>query len=435
MSTALSLKVVFIAHYFPPINSSGAKRVEAMSKYLAAARHTVSVITTRKSSADGAFSEAPPAGVNVIELDWLGRHSPSIEGGEHFEPMYGGAPSLKRRFKDLVMRLLGQLPDPRLPFALSFASPWLAARARTALSGADVVIGTSPPWPMLLAAAIAKRRFRIPCILDYRDHFSECHEMPGGRFAKWLEKKIDRRLVGSADHVVAISDPMAGYYRTMSDHVSTILNGYDHEILEAARARSRPGAPGIVTIRYMGIVSHGRVPHNFLKALVQLKESAPQKFEHLRVEFYGSASLVADALRDQYPSVASAFHFNSAVPYAMSLQLVIEADYLLFAETSSKATLSARGILTTKLFEYIGSGRPVLGDISTDTLAGSLLTESGGHHVVGDHVGVFLDALRQEAFFVRRPDEISAGVWKLSRQAQALQYADLAGQIARNSRI
>lgn len=431
MSGTASIRFIFLVHYFPPINSSGAKRAEAVSKYLVAAGHKVTVITTQKSSANGAFTEKPPPGVDVIELDWLGRNRASVERGDYFEPMYTGRPSLKRRFKDFVMNFWGQLPDPRLPFALSFACPWLASRARSALAEADVVVGSSPPWPMLLAAIISKRRFRIPCILDYRDHFSECHEMPGGRFAKWLEKKIDRLLVRNAEHVVAISVPMAGYYRTMSKRVSTILNGYDHEILDAARQKAQPGDGHFLTLRYMGIVSPGRVPHNILRALVQFKAMNLSNFEKLRIEYYGSAALVDEVIQHSYPSISSAFHFYAAVPYSMSLQLVVEADYLLFAETSSKATLSASGILTTKLFEYIGSGRPVLGDISVDTLAGSLLVESGAHHIVGDNVELFLDAFSQPDFFTRRPDEISGNVWKLSRQAQALQYADLATKVVR----
>lgn len=431
MSNTLPLRLVFITHYFPPVNSSGAKRVEAVSKYLVAAGHRVSVITTRKSSADGAFSESPPSGVEVIELNWMGRHAPSVEAGEYFEPMYTGAPSYKRRFKDWIMNIFGQLPDPRLPFALSFICPWLAAPARLALSSADVVVGSSPPWPMLLAAILSKRRFNIPCILDYRDHFSDCHEMPGGRFAKWLERKVDKILVSNADHIVAISGPMAGYYGTLSAHVSTIFNGYDHDILESARQKARTGDPDVVTIRYMGIVSPGRVPHNLLLALVKFKTRDPTNFEKIRLEFYGNASLVEETVRERYPSITSAFRFSSAVPYAMSLQLVVEADYLLFSETSSKATVSAQGILTTKLFEYIGSGRPVLGDIAVDTLAGSLLIETGGHHIVGDNAKVFLDALCRESFFIRGPGEISANVLKLSRQAQAHQYADLAEKVAR----
>ena len=104
---------------------------------------------------------------------------------------------------------------------------------------------------------------------------------------------------------------------------------------------------------------------------------------------------------------------------------------MLFCETSSKATISAQGILTTKLFEYIGSGRPVLADISSDTLAGSLLARCGSQHVVADEKDAFLAALRNDDFFLRKPDDVSEIASSLSRQAQAQQYAKLAVELVK----
>ena len=102
------MRFVFIAHYFPPVNSSGAKRVEALSKYLVAAGHDVTVITTSKTASDGAFTEVVPKGVKLIELSRFGFERPSHETGSAFQPMYTGKPSFNRRSKDWVMRQMGQ---------------------------------------------------------------------------------------------------------------------------------------------------------------------------------------------------------------------------------------------------------------------------------------------------------------------------------------
>lgn len=423
------MRFVFIVHYFPPVNSSGAKRVEAISKYLVLAGHEVTVITTSKTASDGAFTEEVPTGVKLIELNRFGLERQSQETGKDFQPMYSGKPSFNRRLKDWVMRKMGQLPDPRLPFSLAFLYPWLAKDAQDSLRLADVVIASSPPWPMLLAALIVKRRFGVPCILDYRDHFSECHEMPGGPTAKWFEKWIDRGLLSGADHVVTISEPMTSYYRTMTNRITTILNGFDHDILEAARKTAEVSTTSDIVIRYMGIVSPGRISHSFFQALEIFKDEQPVRFGRIRVEFFGNAALVEQVLRERYATIGSAFHFFQAVPYLTSLQRIVESDYLLFCETSSKATISAQGILTTKLFEYIGSGRPVLADISSDTLAGSLLLRCGRQHVVSDTRDAFLAALRSDDFFLRKPDEVSEMASSLSRQAQAQQYAKLATEL------
>lgn len=425
----MGLRFVFLVHYFPPINSSGAKRVEAISKFLAQAGHDVTVITTTKRARDGEFTEAIPPGVRLIELSALGRSSPSTARGAVFEPMYSGAPSWTRRTKDRVMEWLGQLPDPRLPFALSVGSPWLADEARDAFSRADVVIGSCPPWPLLLAALIARVRFGVPAILDYRDQFSDCHEMPGSAFAKWLERVIDRRLAASADQVVVISEPMAEHYGKFSPRVTTIRNGYDPEVMEAARAAATPGVDGKVVIRYLGLVSPGRVPHRFFEALDWLRVEHPERFQRLQVEFFGHAALVAQAVRATYPALEPIMRYEAPVPYRTSIQRIIEADYLLFAETSSTGSLSAQGILTTKLLEYIGSGRPVLAQIAPTTLAGRLLRQCGEQHIIADSAEVFKGVLADERFYRRTPDQVSAASASLSRKAQAMEYAAVASRM------
>ena len=423
------MRIVLVVHYYPPINSSGAKRAEALSKYLVALGHEVTVITPRKYLSDGEFTETVPAGVRLIELSSLGRAARSLPEGERFESMYSGRPSWRRQAKDRVMAAAGQLPDPRLPFAIAFASPWLDSRAQETLRSADIVIASAPPWPMLLAAILTKRRFGAPCILDYRDQFSECHEMPGGRFAKRIEKLVDAWLVKTADHVVTISEPMATYYRSLVDAVSVIPNGFDPDVMERARTATKKTATEAtqkIVIRYMGLVSPGRVPHRVLTALTMFQAEQPKRFAQLRLEFYGSASLVERVLASDYPSIRAAFAFFPAVSYETSIQRILEADYLLFAETSSTESLSAQGILTTKLFEYIGSGRPVLADISPHTLAGSLLANCGSDHVISDTFEVFLEAFRNPGFLTRKPDHFSSRGEGLSRRAQAEEYAQLA---------
>lgn len=419
------MNIVFIVHYFPPINSAGAKRIEAISKYLAAAGHAVTVITTRKTSVDGDFTESLPEGVTVLELNKLGKVSSSAKARISFEPMYVGKPSWRRKLKGFVQDLLGQVPDPRLLFAFSFLSPLLDVRAKKALVSADIVVGSSPPWPMLLAAVFCKKRFGAPCILDYRDQFSECHGMPGGKFSKWLEKHIDRWLARSADHVVTVSEPMAFYYKSMAPDVSVIMNGYDHKVLNEARSRYTPRSSERVTVRYMGFVSPERVPHNIMKALVRLKQTDPARFELFDIEYYGGSDLVKKAIHELYPSIHSAFKFHGSVAYLNSLGLIVDSDYLLFSETSSRESLSAQGILTTKLFEYIGSGRPVLADISAGTLAGSLLNRAHAASVVGNSEEVFLEAFGRPGFYTRQEDSISEFSKGLSRQAQAAQYSEL----------
>ena len=114
MSRFENLKIVVVAHYFPPINSSGAKRFQYMSKYWAAFGAEVTVITTVKSSGDGQFTDKS---YQTTAMNFrLGKAGRVSRTGDEFVPMHSSKPSVKRRFKDLVMAVSARFLI-RIPFS------------------------------------------------------------------------------------------------------------------------------------------------------------------------------------------------------------------------------------------------------------------------------------------------------------------------------
>ena len=424
-NSKVAARIVFLVHYFPPINSSGAKRVEALSKYMAKLGRTVTVVTTRKSGVDGAFTENFPPMVEVIQLNWLGVAGDLRLGTRRYEPMYGGKPSLGRRFKECVTACFGQIPDPRLPFAFCLLSPFLDRKARRALAAADVVVGSSPPWPMLLAALFVRLRFRKPIILDYRDQFSGCHGWPGSFLAKFVERVLDKALAAQASAVVTVSQPMAGYYADFNQRVSVVMNGYDPEAIAKARAEAalEPRASNRpIVIRYLGWITPSRVPLDLLRAVQNLSHSGVLDLSRLRFEVFGTGALLKTVLESDFPSLLPCFRFEQAVAYGKSLRLMATADHLLFAETSSLGTTSAQGILTTKLFEYLAIGRPILADISRETVIGGMIAKAGAVHFVSNVQSEFEHYLQTQSFWEPGEADETPFVKTLSREAQAEQY-------------
>lgn len=430
-----SMNIVMIVRLFPPVNSSGAKRAEALSKYFVRMGHNVSVITPAKSLADGELTELIPEGVNLIELDRRGQDSASQAIGNAHEPLYSENRSFKRWVKDIVMQLLGQLPDPRLPFVLSLRSRRLSARADKALREADVVIGSSPPWSMLLGALIAKKRYNIPAILDYRDNFSENPEMPGSRFAKWLERKVDRWVVSSADQVVAASELMQEYYASLSaTPCAMIMNGFDHEKVESAIKTAETYHDDFIRIRHTGLVPPQRIPHAFTSALEEFMLENPQQASRIRVEFYGYSDVFRKHIASKHPILSGIISFHKMVPHHEVLKLMRSADFLLFCGFVDDYSPSARAMLTTKLFEYFATGRPILAHINPAFSAANLIRECGGDHLISASSEDYLKLLRSDAFFVRKPHFVGTKVASLTRQSQAQAYADLIAGLVRKKK-
>jgi len=434
---ASASRIVFISHYFPPINGVGAKRVEAMAKYMARAGRSVTVVTTRKTAADGDFTEGFPDGIIVHQINWLGRVCDSFRLLD--KRGYGTTVRARamRGVKKLVMRMFGQLPDPRLPFALGFLSPFLSRDVRRTFESADIVVGSCPPWPALLAAVFVRWRFGKRVVLDYRDHFSECHEMPGTPLAKAIERWVDRALAGSVDGLITVSEPMALYYGKFNPRVAVVLNGYDPEVVDNVRKDVRWQPRGVgspLTIRYLGLITPGRIPRNLLAALLRIQGRKHVSESSVRLEFYGDCAILEDTLRKEYPSLLGMFTFHPAVPYREALGLMVTSDYLLFSETSFRGSLSAQGILTTKLFEYLACGRPLIADIDPETLAGRLIRKAGQQHV-STRVESFEEHLLHPDFWNPIDTVDHPFVKTLSRPLQAEQYLRELDGVCREQRL
>lgn len=378
------MKIVFIAHYFPPLNSSGARRINAFAKYFSEWGHEVTVITTKKTERDGLLTEQVPNYLHLMEINNIGQKSSSVITAQ-------SVPSANRsietrswlgRFllktKRTVMKVCGQLVDHRLLFALQFASPFLASDVKGALREADIVMSSCPPWPTHLAGLLVKKRFKKYWVADYRDQFSGNHLLRGSFVSRPIEVFLERWLLQSANCVTVISDPMKDYYEQFHSDVVCIENGYDEKIFEEASLNLSTSLNSFheneLIIRYLGSITADRIPKVFFQAISQLNRLSGRK---LIVEFYGESTLLRNAINDVAPEAVPYIRFHAQLSYIKSIQSMLSADALFFVETSDNSSHSSRGVLTTKLFEYLAARKPIIAEISPNSLAAKYLFQSG----------------------------------------------------------
>ncbi len=370
------MNIIFIVHYFPPLNSTGARRVLAFAKYLHRFGHKVSVISATKTAKDGLLSEVPPDYCNLLEMSWF-RLKPT-KVAENLTTVGNQSGNRSKlgivlvKLKRWLMKYFGQLADHRLLFAAYFLSPTLPPQVKEALSAADVIISSCPPWTVHVAGLICARRFAKPWIADYRDQFSGNHVFPGNRFTDKVELLIEKYMLKRAKAVIVISSPMQEYYLRFNKKTFCVENGYDEELFF-----HKPKITANVStkyIRFLGTVSPRSVPDIFFMALSKLDKTIR---EQIIVEFYGESGLVQKLLSSQFSDLIANVRFYPIVSYQVSIDLMLTADALLFKETSSQCSHSAKGVLTTKLFEYLGAQKPIFAEIDSHTLAGTILTNSG----------------------------------------------------------
>jgi Glycosyl transferase 4-like domain len=269
------------------------------------------------------------------------------------------------------------------------------------------------PITSLLVASRLSKKFNVPWVAELRDLWvdapSYCQPPWRRRIDLWLE----RRLLSTASGLVTVSQPLADQLqRCYSRPTAVVTNGFDPQDLVAAGGRPARGGP--LRIVYTGMIYPARQnPEALMAGLARLGLGA----EQVRVSFYGRYLQSAAAAAKRY-GVEHLVETHDQVGYHESLRLQQQADILLLL---SECNPDHRGVYTGKLFEYLGSRRPVLAIGTSDNVAAELVVEREAGVVLNNPVQVarqlqaWCDEKKSQGVVSAIPAAASAG---LTRRAQ-----------------
>jgi glycosyltransferase involved in cell wall biosynthesis len=148
-------------------------------------------------------------------------------------------PSIARR----LLREALFVPDPQIfwvPSALG------AARRALGVQRPDVVLCSGPPFSTFLVGRVRKLIHGTPLVLDYRDVWQDHPWWPIPAWRRGVEAWLERRLLASADRVIANHAPMGqqlvARQPRIADRLIVIPNGFDAaELGPPLRPVWRPG--------------------------------------------------------------------------------------------------------------------------------------------------------------------------------------------------
>jgi glycosyltransferase involved in cell wall biosynthesis len=247
----------------------------------------------------------------------------------------------------------------RLYDALRIRSPALASRLikgaiRRALTavGTDVVLAAFPREDFLVAAFLAARRLRLPFYVHmhdlWRDNLST--DTAAARFADTWEPII----LQQATRVLCMTEAMQRHYEKKYGRQTELL---PHSIpaqdyLRAPHEMLSPRMPK-PTVLFVGAVNPA-MNLDALKVLASASEFLPQEYELLYCTSTDLASL-------QRMGIQSSRLRATYVSRAEVQRLQSEA-HVLVAPLSHKdcAVDEVRTVFSTKLLEYLLSGRPIV---------------------------------------------------------------------------
>ena len=198
-------------------------------------------------------------------------------------------------------------------------------------------------------------------VADYRDLWSQGYNNIFSKAHVSKIKNIELLSVGKyADLISTVSDHYAHKLQNfLGVKTIKVTNGFDLEkkIIFNRLKRKIVCPKGSMKIVYTGIVDlKSRNPKVLLSALASLYKKKIITNNTVTIDFYGSR--IEDVKKLAKNPIYNKFiRIKGHVPRKIALKKQINASLLLLLESSD---LSARGVVTGKIFEYITSGRPII---------------------------------------------------------------------------
>jgi hypothetical protein len=235
------------------------------------------------------------------------------------------------------------------------------------------VLWSTFPIPTAHRIGLTLQRFTgLPWIADFRDVMTEDDYPSDPRLARsW--RRLERAIIGASSQAVFTTQGAANMYAERYDelpeqHFGVIENGYDEQSFSdidydsvAEERGSCPSRP--IRLLHSGVIYPSeRNPEPFFRALGQLRstgEISPAKLQ-IVLRATGHDSYIARLL-ERY-GISDMVVLVPAISYRSALREMIAVDGLILLQGSNCSRQ-----VPAKLYEYLRSGRPILGLANGDT--------------------------------------------------------------------
>ncbi len=283
----------------------------------------------------------------------VGKKAASEGGSNEVNPVNSQKKTLKQK---VSMALRGNLfiPDPRCWWvgpSVRYLKKYLKKHP------VDIIISTGPPHSMHLIGQGVARATGLPWIADFRDPWTKMHYFKHLSLSSWAEKKhkrLEKKVLDDATAVISVSPPVRDDFQSMtSTPVALITNGWDEDDFNGAVVEE----DGYFNLVHTGLFAADGNPDVLWKVLAQ-KCEADEGFDNaMRIRLVGKTDTgVIESIREA--GLSSHLIDNGYQPHEVAVKEQKAASVLMLPLRKEPEYKDA---LPGKLFEYLASGKPILG--------------------------------------------------------------------------
>jgi len=349
-------KVLIISSSFPPNSSVGGVRPAYFFKYFNEENLDTHVLTVKQYNhnnlMDIPFDNALSPKIHQIEYSqeqekiYLVNRSFSQKVRDFFNPTYSSPPGLL----DEVIRKIDSFID---------------------IKSFDLIIATVPDmWTASLASLLFEKH-KVKYLIDFRDAYEQEIGMPRSLRQKVQVARLKRerkKITKNAFELITVSKYLANKLQAnLNKKTSVIYNGFDENLFNSNSIKENSPTK-IIKIVYTGRILNVwyRNPYPLIEGIEHYNK-INEGNKKIELHFYGTEK---ELLKRK--DLINGVTFHDRVPHEEVNKIINEADLLLVLTNNER-----RGILTTKLFEYMPINRPILCLPNDDDELKQIIEENG----------------------------------------------------------
>ena len=217
-----------------------------------------------------------------------------------------------------------------------------------------------------------KRRLRMPWVAHFSDPWTDSPFLRLDSYTLGKNLELERQTIEDADRLIFTSQEtvekvMSKYPESLHAKARVLPQCYDESLFATPQEKQQT-----IVVRHVGNFYGNRTPEPLFKTIAATLSSQPEKLKDVRFELIGAHESVSESATLQHLP-EGLVSIKPVVDYQESLNLMSSADGLLVIDAPAEVSM----FLPSKLIDYIGAGRPIMGFTPTGAAA-TVIRNLGG---------------------------------------------------------
>ena len=358
-------KVLIITYYWPPAGGPGVQRWLKFAKYLPDSHVEPLILTVDEEKAsypirDTSLSLEVPPNIKVFRTPTRELYSLYLRiTGRTQVPFSGFVQESKPNLREKVIRFIRTnlfIPDPRKAW-----NKYAYRKACAIIQQENIhnVITTGPPHSTHLIGHRLKKKFpSIFWIVDFRDPWTRIFffdELGHSILSRNIHKYQEKKVIQNSDKVIVIGYNMKQYFindypQIPENKILIVPNGFDQADFDI----EFPVADKDFVITYTGTLASNYPVDSVINSIKTLNK---ERHISVKLRIIGAInkdirSSIMTELGDELAEFIPAISHKEVIRYLFRSALCL----LIIPDAPGNEC-----IVTGKLFEYLASGKPIIG--------------------------------------------------------------------------